>query len=64
MLINAGIYVFSKRALAMVPKNEAFPITSIFERCLAKKLPVGAHVLEGEWMDVGRHDELKKARGI
>ncbi len=64
MLINAGIYVFSKPALAMVPKNEAFPITGVFEKCLAKNLLVGAHVVDGEWMDVGRHDELKKARGL
>ena len=48
----------------MVPRNEAFPITGVFERCLEKKLPVGAHILEGEWMDVGRHDELRKARGL
>ena len=64
MLINAGIYVLSKRALAMVPKNAPFPITGVFDRCLAKKLRVGAHVLDGDWMDVGRHDELRKARGL
>lgn len=63
-LVSAGIYVFSPRALALVPKNESFPITGIFEKALARKQPVGAHVLEDEWMDIGRHDELKKARGI
>jgi dTDP-glucose pyrophosphorylase len=48
----------------MIPKRREYPITSLFETCLAKKLPVGAHVLEGDWMDVGRHEELRKARGV
>ena len=26
-------------------------------------LHVGAHLLEGDWIDVGRQDELRKARG-
>lgn len=64
MLINAGIYVLSPKALRMIPKRREYPITALFETCLAKKLPVGAHVLEGDWMDVGRHEELRKARGV
>lgn len=64
MLINAGIYVLSPKALRMIPKKREYPITTLFETCLAKRLPVGAHVLEGDWMDVGRHEELRKARGI
>lgn len=63
MLINAGIYVLSPKALRMIPKRKEYPITQLFETCLAKKMPVGAHVLEGDWMDVGRHEELRKARG-
>ena len=63
MLINAGIYVFGARALRLVPKDREFPITDLFLRCLEKKLPVGAHLIHDEWTDVGRHDELKRARG-
>jgi len=64
MLINAGIYVLSPKALRMIPKDREYPITQLFETCLSKKLAVGAHVLEGDWMDVGRHEELRKARGF
>ncbi len=63
MLANAGIYVLSPGAARMVPKNEEYPITRLFETCLAKKLAVGAHVLQEDWVDVGRHDEFRRARG-
>jgi dTDP-glucose pyrophosphorylase len=62
MLTNAGIYVLSPEAIRMVPKRE-YPITELFETCLGKGLPVGAHVLRDAWMDVGRHDEFRRARG-
>jgi dTDP-glucose pyrophosphorylase/CBS domain-containing protein len=63
MLINAGIYVLSPRVLRMIPKQREYPITSLVDACLEKGLPVGAHVLEGDWMDIGRHEELRRARG-
>jgi NDP-sugar pyrophosphorylase family protein len=63
MLINAGIYVLSPRALRMIPKRREYPITSLVDTCLEKGLPVGAHVLDGDWMDIGRHEELRRARG-
>jgi NDP-sugar pyrophosphorylase family protein len=63
-LINAGMYVLSPEAVAMVPAGREYPITSLFESLLAAGRPVGAHVLEAEWLDVGRHDELRRARGV
>jgi NDP-sugar pyrophosphorylase family protein len=63
MLINAGIYVLSPEAVAMVPAGESYPITDLFGRLLSEGRPVGAHVIEDDWIDVGRHEELKRARG-
>lgn len=63
MLVNAGIYVLSPRALRMVPKGQAFPITELFQRCLDRELRVGAHFIETEWVDIGGPEELRKARG-
>jgi dTDP-glucose pyrophosphorylase len=63
MLVNAGIYVVSAGALDLITPNEEFPITEMFNRALARGLPVGAHPIEDEWLDVGRHDELNRARG-
>lgn len=63
MLVNAGVYVLSPKALRMIPRDREYPITRLVETCLEKRLKVGAHELEGDWMDVGRHDELLRARG-
>ena len=63
MLINAGIYVLSHCAVAMVPKDVEYPITDLFSRLVAEGRPVGAHVVQDDWLDVGQHDELRRARG-
>ena len=63
-LINAGIYVLSPEAVALVPSGQEYPMTALFETLLAEGKPVGAHELEAEWLDVGRHDELRRARGV
>lgn len=63
MMINAGIYVLGRRALRLVPKGLEFPITDLFTTCLSRGLRVGAHLIQDEWTDVGRHEELKRARG-
>jgi dTDP-glucose pyrophosphorylase/CBS domain-containing protein len=62
MLINAGIYVFSPETVGLAPRG-AFPITQLFEHCLARGSSVGAHFLEEEWLDIGRPEELRRARG-
>jgi dTDP-glucose pyrophosphorylase/CBS domain-containing protein len=62
-LINAGLYVLSPEAVRMVPDGRSYPITELFGRCLAEGRHVGAHVIEDEWLDVGRPEELRKANG-
>lgn len=62
--INAGIYVLSPSAVAMIPRGVFYPITKLFEQCLADGKSVATHRLQGEWIDVGQHDELRKARGL
>lgn len=63
MLINAGVYVLSPESVRLVTKDAEEPITDLFERCLSRGMVVGVHTLEHEWLDVGRHEDLKRARG-
>jgi dTDP-glucose pyrophosphorylase len=63
MLINAGVYVLSPEAIGLAPPRREYPITELFERCLQEDLPVGAHFLQEDWLDVGRPEELRRARG-
>jgi len=64
MLVNAGIYVLSPRVLQLIPRGRVFPITELLVRCLQRGLRVGAHEILDEWTDVGRKEELSRARGI
>ncbi len=63
MHISAGIYVLSPKLLRHVPADREYPITELFATCLRRGWPLGAHVIEDEWLDVGRPSELSKARG-
>lgn len=63
VLVSTGIYVLSPSALDLVPPGREYPITSLLETMLERNLPVGVHVLESEWLDVGRPEELRRARG-
>jgi dTDP-glucose pyrophosphorylase/CBS domain-containing protein len=62
LLVSAGIYVISPEALTYVLSGEEYPITALLDTLLQRCLPVGAQVIEDEWLDVGRHEELRRAR--
>lgn len=61
--VNSGIYVIEPELLSRVPKGELFPITSLFEDCLKRDEPIGLWQMDDPWQDIGRPDELAKARG-
>jgi len=61
--VNAGVYVLSPSSLRRIPANEEYPITSLFERCVEEGVAVGAFTIEADWLDVGRPEELDRARG-
>lgn len=61
--INAGIYILSPKAVASIPKNSFFPITHLFDDAIKNSFDCGAYVIKNEWLDVGRPQQLKQARG-
>lgn len=60
---NAGIYCLAPALVGRVQKDEETPMTTLLGDCIARGEPVGAYRVRGDWLDVGRPDELKKARG-
>jgi NDP-sugar pyrophosphorylase family protein len=62
-LINAGVYVLDPDVLSLVPAGTFFPITALFEKLLAAKRRVAVYSIEEDWIDVGRREELDRARG-
>ncbi|MBA4391141.1 MAG: alcohol dehydrogenase [Syntrophus sp. (in: bacteria)] len=62
-MVNAGIYILSTQAVAAIPKNICFPITTLFEDALKKNLVCGTFAIEKEWLDIGSPHQLQQARG-
>lgn len=60
---NAGIYVLGPGLAARVPRGSYHLVTALLEDCLARGESVGAFQVDDEWIDVGRHDDLERARG-
>ncbi|WP_431875489.1 nucleotidyltransferase family protein [Amycolatopsis sacchari] len=60
--VNAGIYALEPKLLELIPRNEMFPITRLFDECLKRNWPIGLWRV-GEWLDIGRPAELALARG-
>lgn len=63
-IINAGIYVLSRKSLQAVPRNEFFPITKLFDDALLQGETCGAYPVDGDWIDIGQKSQLNQARGV
>lgn len=61
--VNAGIYVLHPEVVDLVETGVNFPITRLFEKCLAHNIPVEIFPIEEDWRDVGSIEELMAARG-
>lgn len=63
-LVNGGIYVIDPEILDLIEPDRNVPMTELIEKSLAKNYRVGAHLVEGDWVDVGHHQQLAAARGM
>jgi dTDP-glucose pyrophosphorylase/predicted transcriptional regulator len=63
-VINTGIYVLSPNTLSLIPRDQEFPITALFDLMIARKMAIGVHFIEEEWTDVGRQEDLNRANGL
>lgn len=59
---NAGIYILNKSLLKMIPDGEFFDITDLMERILEMNLKLVTYPINGYWLDIGKHDDFKKAQ--
>ena len=60
---NAGIYALSPDVVGRVKRDEELQMPGLIGDCIGRGESVGAFRIVGDWLDVGRPDELKKARG-
>lgn len=59
---NAGIYLMKKEILDYIPENEFFNATDLMERIIKENKKVISYPLAGYWLDVGKHEDFKKAQ--
>lgn len=59
---NAGIYLLKKNLLSMIPNDEFYNITDLMERVLEMNLKLITYPINGYWLDIGKHEDFKKAQ--
>ena len=59
---NAGIYLFKKEIIDLIPKNRKFNATDLMMKVIKKKLQLIHYPIRSYWLDIGKHDDLEKAQ--
>ncbi|WP_166112017.1 nucleotidyltransferase family protein [Pseudoalteromonas sp. Z9A5] len=60
--VNAGIYIISSQIIKSLPNNEHLDMPTLFELKKAENCKVLKFPIHEYWLDVGRHDDFKKAQ--
>jgi len=58
---NAGIYMFKRELIDMIPKNKFFDITDLINKLLKSNYKVFHHPIRGYWIDIGKVEDYNKA---
>ncbi len=59
---NAGIYLIKRELLDLIPQDTFFNATDFIELLLSKNYKVIRFPLLGYWIDIGKHEDYKKAQ--
>jgi dTDP-glucose pyrophosphorylase len=62
-LINAGVYVVSPQCWTAFDRGTAMTMPELLLTQMEAGTPPGVFVIEEDWVDVGRHEDLQRARG-
>jgi dTDP-glucose pyrophosphorylase len=58
---NAGIYIFKKELLSLIPKNTFFNATDLIDLLIEKNKKVLHYSIQNYWLDIGKHHDFNKA---
>lgn len=59
---NAGIYLIKKELLDLIPDNTFYNVTDLIDRLLELNKKVVSFPIIGYWLDIGKHEDFKKAQ--
>jgi len=61
-VVSMGVYVMEPRALDFVEEGLYMDLPDLVLRLVEAGEPVGSHVFDGYWLDIGRHDDYERAQ--
>jgi NDP-sugar pyrophosphorylase family protein len=61
---NAGIYLFKKECVDLIPKNTFFNATDLMNIIMSTNGKLIHSPITGYWIDIGKHDDYNKAKEI
>jgi NDP-sugar pyrophosphorylase family protein len=59
---NAGIYLIKRSLLKLIPNTGSFDATEFMQRVIENGNKLIYYPILGYWLDIGQHDEYKKAQ--
>ena len=59
---NGGIYLMKKEVLSLVPENSFYNATDLMDELIKLGKKVQSFPILGYWLDVGKHEDFKKAQ--
>jgi dTDP-glucose pyrophosphorylase len=59
---NGGIYLMKRELLKLIPENEVFSAIDMMQLLMDKNYNVRSFYHNGYWLDIGKHEDFKKAQ--
>ncbi len=59
---NAGIYIFKKEILKLIPNNKHFNATDLMQSVIDKGLNLVHYPIRSYWLDIGKPKDFEKAQ--
>lgn len=61
---NAGIYLIKNKLLDLIPADTFYNATDFMEQLISKGYKVVRFPITGYWIDIGKHEDYKKAQEL
>lgn len=61
ILVNAGIYVLSPEAISLIPENQYFDMTDLFNQMISLNWHTSVYQIKEYWIDIGRMKDFEMA---
>jgi len=59
---NAGIYLFKKELIDMIPKGRVYNATDFMQVVIDQKRKLVHYPIRSYWLDIGKHNDFEKAQ--